>query len=178
MCEICGRTESGWDFTCADVDMVECVNGHIFCQSEMLPLPSKEELIKMIVDNEMNIGYYDPSEDCSVEELHDMDKDELFSRFCSDNGYYNVPECVCPICQFVEYSEHDMSRYLEKEYHVSREEVFENVKQFNKRRKKLYDSEYITEVCRRFNLNLTEIVASLKDRFGTYAAFRKYLRVE
>lgn len=44
-----------------------------------------------------------------------------------------------------------------------------------KRRKKLYDSEYVTEVCSRFNINPAEIVSGLKDRFGTYRHFRDYI---
>lgn len=51
----------------------------------------------------------------------------------------------------------------------------EKVKALNKHRKKLYDSEYVTEVCSRFNLNPAEIVSGLKDRFGTYRHFRDYI---
>lgn len=35
ICDICGATESGWDFGLDDVEMAECKNGHTFCQSEM-----------------------------------------------------------------------------------------------------------------------------------------------
>lgn len=58
---------------------------------------------------------------------------------------------------------------------TARDEVFAKVKALNKRRKKLYDSEYVTEVCSRFNLNPAEIVSGLKDRFGTYRHFRDYI---
>ena len=91
-------------------------------------------------------------------------------------GYYEVPECVCPICQFIEYSEYDLSACLLKEYGIPRDEVFAEVKQFNKRRKKLYENEYITYVCKKFELNPTEIVAEWKDKFGTYSEFKKWLR--
>lgn len=65
--------------------------------------------------------------------------------------------------------------FLQREYKVSRDEVFAKVKQLNKRRKKLYDSEYVTEVCSRFHLNPAEIVAGLKDRFGTYSRFYDFI---
>ena len=91
----------------------------------------------------------------------------------SDVG--EVPECFCPICNFIEYSQSDLARYLLKEYGISRDEVFEEVKKANKRRKKLYDNEYITYVCKKFDLNPTEIVASWKERFETYSEFSKYL---
>lgn len=180
VCEICGRTESGWDLGLSEAEMVECVNGHIFCNDEMLPIPDKATLIKMIIDGGLNKDCWDSEigdeRDYTMEELEGMTADDLFEKFCSESGYYDVHECVCPICQFIEYSENDLSKYLEKEYGVSRDEVFEKVKQFNKRRRKLYDNEYITEVCQRFNLNPTEIVSSWKERFGTYDAFSKYIR--
>lgn len=177
-CEICGRTESGWDMGLREAEMVECVNGHVFCQDEMLPIGEKEELIKTILENEWNKDRYcsktNSYRDFTEEELQGMSAEDLFDMFCSDGGSYDVPESVCPICQFIEYSEYDLSNYLEREYHVSRDEVFAEVKKVNRRRKKLYENEYITYVCNKFNLNPAEIVASWKERFGTYAEFEKY----
>lgn len=180
VCEICGRTESGWDLGLSECDMMECVNGHIFCCDEALERPTKKELIKMIMENEWNKDRWDSDicdyRDFSEEELVVMDEDELFTDFCSESGYYEVPECMCPICNFIEYSECDLSAYLLKEYGVSRDEVFAEVKKFNKRRKKLYENEYITYVCKQFNLNPTEIVAGWKEKFGTYKNFKDSLR--
>ena len=104
-----------------------------------------------------------------------MDEDILFEKFCSDSGHYEIPEQFCPICQFIEYSENDLSAYLLKEYNVPRETVFAEVKALNKRRRKLYENEYITYVCQKFNLNPAEIVATWKDRFGTYRSFMDWL---
>ena len=177
-CEICGRTESGWDMGLREAEMVECVNGHVFCQDEMFPIGEKEELIKTILENEWNKDRYcsktNSYRDFNEEELQGMSAEDLFDMLCSDGGNYGVPESVCPICQFIEYSEYDLSNYLEREYHVSRDEVFAEVKKVNRRRKKLYENEYITYVCNKFNLNPAEIVASWKERFGTYAEFEKY----
>ena len=178
VCEICGRSESGWDLGLSECEMYECVNGHIFCCDEALEKPNKKEMIKMIMENAWNIRWsYTTHSDVetSEDELLEMDEDTLFDDFISDGGYYEVPECMCPICQFIEYSEYDLSAYLLKEYGVSREEVFAEVKQLNKRRKKLYENEYITYVCKKFDLNPTEIVAGWKEKFGTYSEFRKYL---
>ena len=180
VCEICGRTETGFDMGLSDFEMMECVNGHTFCCDEALEKPSKEDMIKMILENEWNkdrwISYSSGCKDYTEEELLVMDEDDLFDNFCSDNGYYDVPECVCPICQFIEYSDYDLSAYLLKEYGISREEVFSEVKQLNKRRRKLYENEYITYVCKKFDLNPTEIVAEWKARFNTYHEFEKWLR--
>jgi hypothetical protein len=155
------------------------VNGHIFCCDEALERPTKKELIKMILENKWNEDVWDrdirDSRDYSEDELIMMEKDDLFDKFCSNGGYYDVPECVCPICNFIEYSEYDLSAYLLKKYGVSRDEVFAEVKKLNKRRRKLYENEYITYVCKEFDLNPTEIVASWKEEFGTYKKFKESL---
>lgn len=178
VCEICGRTESGWDLSLSECEMMECVNGHIFCCDEALAKPTKKELIKMILENGWNNHWDDDIDDFrdfTEEELIVMDEDELFDGFCSESGHYNVPECLCPICNFIEYSEYDLSAYLLKKYGVSRDEVFAEVKKLNKRRRKLYENEYITYVCKEFDLNPTEIVASWKEEFGTYKKFKESL---
>ena len=180
ICEICGRNESGYDLSLRDCEMMECVNGHIFCCDEALEKPTKKELIQMILENEWHKDKWDKSirnyRDFTEDEIMVMDEYELFDNFCSESGYYDVPECICPICQFIEYSEYDLSAYLLKEYGVSRDEVFAEVKQLNKRRRKLYENEYITYVCKKFDLNPTEIVASWKEKFGTYKNFQVSLR--
>ena len=107
VCEICGRTESGWDLSLRECEMMECVNGHIFCCDEALERPTKKELIKMILENGWNNHWDDDIDDFrdfTEEELIVMDEDELFDGFCSENGHYDVPEFLCPICNFIEYS--------------------------------------------------------------------------
>ena len=178
ICEICGRNETGMDLCLSEAEMVECVNGHTICCEEMLELPSKENLIKTILENAWNKHWNNNTwqdEILSKEELEELNDEELFFEFCTD-GNYGVPECVCPICQFIEYSEYDLGAYLLKEYGISRDEVFAEVKALNKRRKKLYENEYITYVCKKFDLNPTEIVASWKEKFGTYKEFKNWLR--
>lgn len=173
VCEICGRIESGWDLGLSEADMAECVNGHIFCLDEMLSVP-RETMLKIIKqDTEYT---WSELRNLTEEDLQNKTENELTELMlkCGD-GYYGVPEESCPICQFIEYSNHDLAKYLEIEYGVSRDEVFEKVKELNKRRKKLYDSEYITEVCSRFGLNPTKIVTGLKNRFATYRAFHDYI---
>ena len=178
VCEICGRTESGWDLGLSECEMMECVNGHVFCCDEALEKPTKEEMMKMILENgwtnRWDSGIQD-YRDYTEEEISAMDEDIIFDKWITDGGYYEVPECMCPICQFIEYSEYDLSAYLLKEYGISRDEVFAEVKQLNKRRKKLYENEYITYVCKKFDLNPTEIVAGWKEKFGTYKNFRDSL---
>lgn len=179
VCEICGRSESGWDLCLSECEMMECINGHVFCCDEALEKPTKEEMIKAILENGWGKRWDSSIHDyrCYIEEeISAMNEDIIFEELFTDGGHYEVPECMCPICQFIEYLEYDLSAYLLKEYGVSRDEVFAEVKQLNKRRKKLYENEYITYVCKKFDLNPTEIVAGWKEKFGTYKNFKESLR--
>jgi hypothetical protein len=42
-CDVCGETESGWDYCLSDVDMYKCQNSHTFCESEALGDPSEDD---------------------------------------------------------------------------------------------------------------------------------------
>lgn len=114
VCEICGRVETVYDASLSDIEMMKCVNGHTFCCEEALERPPREEFIKHMLEDEYNL--------ITKDELEAMDDDELCYE-CTEY-WHQVPECMCPICQFIEYSEYDLSAYLLKEYGVSRDEVF------------------------------------------------------
>jgi len=135
-CEICGRTESGWDAGVRDFDMWECENGHIFCNDEAM-----EDIV---------LG--------------------------EDDEEYEIPEKFCPICNFIESSKVDLAKYLEKTTSITRDEIFEEIKKVNKRRKKLYDTEYVDAICVRTGITTTEILPKLKKEFKNYKAFLKFLR--
>ena len=182
ICDICGREESGWDIGANEADMYVCVNGHTFCTEEALDFDvteSREEMIKYIMDNGFNKDIWDTNikdyRIYSEEELNDLSKNEL-RELIFPEGNYEIPEDMCPICNFIEYSNKDLAAYLLAEYHIPRDEVFEEVKKTNKRRKKLYDTEYITYVCNKFGLQPSEVVAGWKEKFGTYANFIGYLK--
>lgn len=175
VCEICGRDEAGFDLSLEDAEMFECVNSHVLCQEHMLN-PSREELINEILKNkywnsetrEYDISY-------TREELDVLSDDELFDILLGEEHYYEVPECLCPICQFEEYSSYDMASYLLTQYKVPKDEVFAEIKKQNKRRRKLYDYEYIAYVVEKFGLKLGDIQASWKKEYKTYNEFQKTL---
>lgn len=174
VCEICGRQESGYDMPLEDARMYECENEHVFCVDEALDVEPKE-IIQFILENEYNKESYNGEEDYSKEDLEEMEFDDLLAMAAEDGGYYGVPECMCPICNFLVYSRKDMKNYLEKKYGVSSDEVFAAVKAKNKRRKKIYDQEYIDYVCRKESLNPADIVEKWKENFKSYSNFRKYI---
>lgn len=166
VCECCGATESGWDIGLSEAGMFYCTNGHTLCDEELANI-GKEKLIQKLV-SEFNFADKDIA-NCSEGELVET----LLEQ--GDVRWGKLGEDFCPICQFSVYSEDDMAKYLEKKYGVSRDEVLAEIKQLNKHRKKLYNSEYISAVCRRFNLNPIKIVESWKNDFSTYRDFKNYI---
>ena len=176
ICEICGREESGFDLSLSECDMFECENGHVLCLEHMLD-PTREEQINEILKND----YWNPETreydiKYTREELEDMDDDKLFDTLLGSEKFYEVPECLCPICQFEEYSSYDMASYLLAQYKVSKDDAFAEIKKQNKRRRKLYDYEYIAYVVKQKNLNLGEIQASWKEKYKSYKDFREELK--
>ena len=170
VCDICGEHQEGWDMMYEEAGMVGCCNNHTFCEEHMLS-PTKEEMIDAIIKDK-----YEDYETCELytaEQLEQFSEDDILEIFMDDRG--ELPEIFCPICQFIEYSESDMAQYLLKKYKVPRDEAFAEIKKINKRRRKLYDYEYIIYVTNKLNLNPVEIQAGWKDKFGTYKKFKKYL---
>lgn len=93
-----------------------------------------------------------------------------------DEDEYECPEECCPVCKFAVFGEYDLARFLEVKHGVSRDEVFAEVKKANKRRKKLYDTEYNTYVCTKFGIDRGVLLQEVKSTFATYHDFYKYTR--
>lgn len=173
ICEICGRKEVGYEMGLTDADMYECENGHIFCVEEALKA-SPEQLMAYILENGYNKAEYNDGEEYSEEELNLMDEESLISIAAEDDNF-GIPECMCPICNFIEFSKKDMKRYLMKKYSVPEEEAFAAVKAKNKRRKKLYDQEYIDYVSKKEGQDTADILSNWKGTFRTYYEFKQYI---
>lgn len=175
ICEICGETCSGWDMSLDEAEMYECENGHVFCREHALK-PTRESMKASILSGDCT-WYDEEVNDYVTYTSVDVDKmsdDEMFELITGEG--YGVPECVCPICNFDEYSEKDMADYLLKEYNVLRDDVFAKIKEHNKRRKKVYDSECIAYVAKENDVDIAKLPAKWKETFGTYAKFKNYIR--
>jgi hypothetical protein len=162
-CDVCGKSYEGWDASPLDssFDCHVCENEHIMCDEHLKADPQ----VVMV-------------KGCD----HEFDREAI--KFCpecgeaawveSDEGY--ISSKCCPICQFEIYAETEMSKYLAKTRGISRDEVFAEVKSINKRRKKLYESEYITYVCRKFSLTDEILLKEIKDKFGEFSKYAEFLR--
>ena len=164
VCDICGETYTGWDASPSDNDCSSCENEHIFCNSHIEEY--KFEIPRVpSCEHEFDREAFDYCPECGN---YKWDEDE------DGDGYY--PASACPVCQFVTYSEDEMSQYLEKTRGVSREEVFAKVKETNRRRRKLYDGEYVTYVCEKFNLTDDLLLAEIKEKFVTFDKYAEFIR--
>lgn len=87
-----------------------------------------------------------------------------------------VPWFLCPICTMAVISEGDMKSYLKKVTGVTESEAFEEIKKENRRRRKLYDSEYNSYAARKLGRPITEIEKEIVAKFSPdYERFLKFL---
>jgi len=103
----------------------------------------------------------------AVGEIEELENDDI-GRYVSIKN--------CPICLFQVISNNDVANYLLKEYNISREIVFEEIKKVNARRKVLKNFEYVKYVFDKQNLDEKKMLEILKDRFHNYSEFRKYIK--
>ena len=103
---------------------------------------------------------------------------EIISRNDDDDGYreYDIEESSCPVCNFIVLSDEDTATYLLKKYGISRDDVFAEIKKLNKRRKKLYNNEYVMYVCTKFGITGDTILNEIKTSFKTYSDYLKFLK--
>jgi hypothetical protein len=99
-CDVCGRTESGWDASLREFGMVECVKGHIFCEEHLLAEVEVEK------HNENN-------EDDEEEE---------------EDGY-EVAEKRCPLCSLTVVSDNNLLTYLLKKQNLKEEDITAKIKE-------------------------------------------------
>jgi len=167
VCDICGRSETGMNLGLSEAGMYQCENGHTICEDELFETPNYKEFLQDAIDQE-DIDL--------INKLDDMDESELEDLSMNYEFRYYLPEKYCPICNFTSYSASDMTSYLVKTKGITRDEVFAEIKKINKRRKKLYDTEYVQYVCQKFSLTEKDLIDEVKNQFNTYGMFKKFIR--
>lgn len=110
---------------------------------------------------------------------HNVCSDEMIEEVPSEENLehnYEIAEKYCPVCQFIESSNDDIAAYLLKETKIPRDEAFVEVKKVVRRRKKLYNSEYVMYACQKANIDGNSILPTIKEKFKTYSEFKKYIK--
>jgi hypothetical protein len=109
------------------------------------------------------------------EHLEDMPELSEAEELELAEGEGSIHTSQCPVCRLEIYAEDEMAKYLEKTRGVSREDVFAKVKAMNKRRRKLYNAEYISHVCEKFELNDDILMKEVKEKFGTWDKYSAFI---
>ena len=184
-CGICGTTESGMDASWQDWDWHGCEHGHIFCCDEVVEVDENiineykknllvKEIKEYIKDNAE--GEYRQSLKEKVEAIEAGDVSIIDDVWSDWTEGANICEHECPICQFEAPDYGDLSRYLLKEYKIPRDDIFKIVKEKNKRRRKLYDLEYVDIICEQQGITVDILIKKLKEEFKEYGQFLESLR--
>jgi hypothetical protein len=147
ICDFCGYETSGYDMSLSDAGMCECENGHTICTEHLENLNLKQELIKYI-SNELveveesikkypNDSYYQRrSEKCKItlEEILELNDDDYeLEKIARDYDFYDsIPEECCPLCNFVGMTDNDMKNYLLIKNNTTEEKALKEIKnEFN-----------------------------------------------
>lgn len=134
VCDVCGETTSGWDMGLEDAAMIECTNGHTFCESHC------EEILKKSFDDsyrdrEFFIKSFISIDDHEkAERIKEMSEEE-FEEACDDDEFseitynlrYNASPDICPICQLRALSKGLMLEYLCASSGTSEKQIVEEV---------------------------------------------------
>lgn len=174
-CSVCGEKYEGWDASPGEFDCCQCPNEHIMCNSHLEDVPEVEPLPPKVVngcDHEFDRAKAKFCVECGEPATVEVEEEE-------DEGYgYGLSVRECPVCRFISYAEDEMVDYLEKTRKVPKEDAFAKVKTLNKRRRKLYDSEYIAYVCEKFGLDDDKLLAELREKFKNWDEYKEFLSEE
>lgn len=66
ICEVCGNVEAGMDISLSEAGMVECINGHTYCDIHAYPFVNPESATESSEEDEDERRYEFPSEKCPL----------------------------------------------------------------------------------------------------------------
>lgn len=123
VCEICGAEASGWDMGLYDAEMVQCENGHVFCEYEMME-PTREEMIKILENYVAHDKWADKvwNDDDGLTRLMQIYLSEY-------EGRYDLSSELCPICQLEVMNDSDFMSYTSKKYDIDKNKLLAEIKE-------------------------------------------------
>ena len=149
-CDVCNRTESGWDMGVNEAGMNSCVAGHTFCTKHApeweLTWEDKKEIALSTYYLRSGGGKdLRPAIEAAETELvfnHITEVHELEWLWEEAGSGYDVPAKACPVCSFGNVHERDAFLYLLKV--AGRTEK--------------------------------DLLAELREKFGTYGEMKQWLK--
>ena len=147
VCRICGDVQSGWDLGMQDAGMVECENGHVFCEYHSNYDKDKvsiEEMYNFVVDWYKRIIASYEKNNISKDRIDRTKKEmEEFAQFDKEddddidriNDWYQeivyesgISERFCPICNLSDIEDSEFIKYVFIEYGINGEDVYKKIK--------------------------------------------------
>lgn len=133
-CDVCGRTESGYDIGLSEFEMMECENGHVFCCCEALKQPSDmttDEKRNYLISSEESCTWRKPEDvKNEVNKILGWTDEEVIDNFDDSEASrgYEVPKEICPICQMKETKDSEAFDYLMKIDYITRKALDEKIR--------------------------------------------------
>jgi hypothetical protein len=131
-CEVCGETQSGMDMCRSEAGMVECENGHTFCESHEIAseLSVHDQRTKLLNNVEASSYYKTHPREKAVEldTIRNYTEDEVresYNELADDDGH--APES-CPICMFKDLDENAALYYLLNKTGLTKQTLLEELK--------------------------------------------------
>jgi hypothetical protein len=145
ICEICGRSASGWDLSAGEAEMVTCQEGHLICSSHVQHDAFSKEVVIAYINNMLSLS--DTEKTAIIGYLQAMDA-ETYAK-CTDSALFvdegnasiienmfngkwelyktDIEECFpsefCPICKLEVVLVDDALRYLCAANNVAKKDV-------------------------------------------------------
>ena len=126
VCDVCGRTEAGFDMDLSDAEMRECENGHTICESHIkteLTTVKIAEVIMKRIDRDYTRNIHTKYVAARVE----MGDEDWAEMVCEEQDGHvdeiescDMPAEICPSCLFQSISKDDLIDYLLKKCGMSK----------------------------------------------------------
>ena len=129
ICDICGREESGMDMSAENAGMIECINGHTFCEEMAIDSSVEEQTDELLIFLEGSKYSYGANMYKELLGIRDKLSPAEFAKHAIERWEYegdgeSFPS-QCPICQFKYISTKDITRYMMKKHGTTKEEILE-----------------------------------------------------
>ncbi|MBU2515918.1 hypothetical protein KJ966_31760 [bacterium] len=129
VCNICGETESGWDLSLSEADMMMCEHGHVFCKRHHLDSKITNKILQKW---EFVKGFIQENSDDILKALEGVTSEEVILQTLEDYDYdlddlydeiteHQLPESCCPVCQLKYISDDTLLHFTLHKYNISRE---------------------------------------------------------
>lgn len=119
ICEVCNRSEGGFELFMEDAEMFNCQNGHTVCYSHILlndgwdRIKITEKYFDLADEQERNDAASYTFHGTTWDQLTESQLQEVYSDSWNDlNLEYDVPKELCPICQLQYISTREITEYL------------------------------------------------------------------